>query len=281
MRSWAPLLGVALAAATVSLPAVAYARAPGTDPAAGTGAAAGSTPSSDQRKAEEHFQRAKELYSSGKYREAIAELDTARRLDPKAKELVMNLAIVYEKLDEYDEAIEELRTYLEMEGVTPAERAKAEGSIRRLEGAKRSAPRPSAAAPSAALSTAAAPPPPPARGRVDALTIGAASLAALGLGLGAGFGIYALGTRPGEGFVTGRDGTYATFQQKTTDAHDAAIVADVSLGVGLVAGLAAAWLYLGRTKTPASPAAGGGAATVSVAPSIGTSGGSVRVGGTF
>src|SRR5262245_34876323 len=44
----------------------------------------------EQRQAQEHFQRAKELYSTGKYSEAIAELEVARNLDPKARDLVMN-----------------------------------------------------------------------------------------------------------------------------------------------------------------------------------------------
>ena len=270
MRSWAPIFGVALAAATVSLPAAAHGRA-----APEPSAAAAQT--DEQRKAEEHFQRAKDLYSTGKYREAIAELEVARGLDPKAKDLVMNLAIVYEKLGSYDEAIAQLKTYLEMEGVTPAEHEKAEHSIKRLEGAKKAAPPPSPTQPQKPA-TPSAPTSQP-RGRIDGLTIGAASIAVVGLGLGTGLGIYALGARPASGFVTGRDGTYATLQQKTDDAHRAANVADVALGVGVVGALAAAWLYFGRTKTAHSPSAGARAAWVT--PSIGGSGGGVRVSGTF
>ena len=84
MRHWAPLTCLAVAAATVSLPALAQPRAPSTT--ADTAAAQ----TDEQRKAQEHFQRAKELYSTGKYSEAIAELEVARELDPKAKDLVMN-----------------------------------------------------------------------------------------------------------------------------------------------------------------------------------------------
>ncbi|MBX3217951.1 MAG: hypothetical protein KF850_38450, partial [Labilithrix sp.] len=73
--SWIPLF--CLAAATVSLPAFAQPRA---------GAAASETaaaPQTDeQRKAQEHFQRARDLYQAGKYSEAISELEIARGLDP-------------------------------------------------------------------------------------------------------------------------------------------------------------------------------------------------------
>ena len=280
--SWAPLF--CLAAATVSLPVLAQQRSggPSLEPAAAP------AQTEDQRKAQEHFQRARELYQAGKYEGAIAELEVARGLDPKAKDLVMNLGIVHEKLGRYDEAIEHLRTYLDMEGVTPAERTKVEGMIKRIEGAKRSAPPQPTATPS---TTASVPPPPtstppeeaaPARGRVDALTITAGSVAILGLGLGAGLGIYALSTRPGDGFVTGRDGSYATLQQKTDDAHTAAVIADVSLGVGLVAALATGWLYFARTKDPAAPpTTGAGSAGVSVTPAASASGGALFVGGRF
>src|SRR5690606_19781621 len=91
----------------------------------------------EKRRAQAHFQRAKELYQAGSYREAIAELEAARELDPGAKDLVMNLGIVHEKLGRFDEALDYFQTYLDMEGVTPAERTKAEGIIKRIEGAKR------------------------------------------------------------------------------------------------------------------------------------------------
>jgi len=265
----------------MSLPAFAQQRSGGT-----SSEVAAATQTDEQRKAQEHFQRAKELYQSGSYQGAIAELEIARTLDPKAKDLVMNLGIVHEKLGRYDEAISYLKTYLDMDGVTPAERTKVEGMITRIEGAKRSLPQPAptpsptetAAGPAA--STAAPAPKPPERGRVDALTITAGSLAILGLGLGTGVGIYALSTRPSDGFVTGRDGSYATLQQKTNDAHTAAVIADVSLGVGIVAALATGWLYFGRTKE-AAPKSGKTTARVSLTPAPAASGGALFVGGTF
>lgn len=253
--SWAPLLCLTLV--TVTFPVWAQHR-----PA--TGGMTTSPPSNpdapqteDQQKAQQHFQRAKELYQAGNYREAISELEVARKLDPKAKDLVMNLGIVHEKLGKYDEAIVHLRSYLEMEGVTAAERTKVEGMIKRIEGAKKEVP-PAPTATVVAPATSSAPPPPPpeppSHGRIDAATIVAGSIAAVGLVGGSALGIYALSSRPSDGFVTGRDGSYASLQQKTDDAHTFAIVADVALGVGIVAAVVTGWLYFGRTKDPAVPA---------------------------
>lgn len=275
---WVPLF--CLAAATASLPASAQPRG------GATAEVAAPPQTDDQRKAQEHFQRARDLYQTGKYSEAIAELEIARGLDPKAKDLVMNLGIVHERLGRYDDAIAHLKTYLEMEDVTPAERARVEAMIKRIDGAKSSATAP-AVAPTAPETP---PEPPPAdapaaeppRGRVDALTITAGAIAVVGLGVGAGVGIYALSARPGDGFVTGRDGTYDELQRRANDAHTAAIVADVSLGVGVLASLATAWLYFGRTKEPArAPDAAARGARLSVTPSPARSGGVLYLGGAF
>lgn len=283
-RRRALALLVCVTAATVAPPAFAQSRS-----ASASAEVAPAPRTEDQRKAQEHFQRAKELYQAGVYSEAIAELDVARELDPTAKDLVMNLGIVHEKLGRYDEAIHLLKSYLEMDGVTPTERARVEGMITRIEGAKRAAPAP--AAPAVAPTEPPEPPPasaprteaePPPRGQVDALTIAAGAVAIAGLGVGTGVGIYALSSRPSSAFVTGRDGSYAALQQKASDAHSAAIVADVSLGIGVVAALATTWLYFGRPQHPDTPppATGASRARVSVAPA-GSAGGAVFVEGAF
>jgi hypothetical protein len=217
-------------------------------------------PSKEQAAAQQHFQRAKDLYQEGSYAQAVTELEAARALDPKAKDLVFNLGIVHEKLQKYDDAIADFRLYVDMDGVTPAERQKAESIIKRIEGAKREASAvPSATAEQGAPGTGGGTPPPPPpeaeprHGRIDAATIGAASVSVVGLGVGATFGILALSTRP-RGFVTGRDGTYDDLVAKTDDAHTFAIVSDVGFAVGAVALIATAWLFLSRTKDPAKTA---------------------------
>lgn len=247
-------LGIASLAPFVSSTAAAEPRskpAP-TSTTSGDGPSASTTPPTpEQLKAQQHFQRARELYQAGSYREAVAELEEAHDLDPKAKDLVFNLGIVNERLGKFDEAIAYFRQYQAMDGISASERARAETVIKRLEGAKREAP-PSEATTTPAPAPAPAPTEPqpieaPKRGRVDAATITAASISLVGLGVGTVFGIRALALEP-KNFVTGRDGTYADLQSRTNDAHTSAVVADVAFGVGAVAALATAYLYFGRTK---------------------------------
>lgn len=223
----------------------------------------GAPQTEEQLKAQQHFQRAKDLYQQGSYREAIQELESARALDPKAKDLVFNLGIVHEKLGRFDEAITYFRQYQEMEGVTASEKSKAESIIKRIEGAKREV---AASQPSSGGSGEPTPPAngdghpaptqpdteEPKHGRIDAATIAAGSVAVVALGVGTVFGIRAVATRPTD-FVTGRDGSYADFQQKNDDAHASAIVADVGIGIGIVAAIATAWLYFGRPKDAQKP----------------------------
>jgi hypothetical protein len=248
-----------------------------------SGAAAAPPLNANQRKAQEHFHRAEDLYHKGSYREAIPELELARKLDPDApdaKNIVLDLGIVNEKLAKYPEAIGYLNTFLTMPGVTAAERTRVEGMIKRIQGAMAKAPAPEPATEPPPNNPPTPAPPPaterdtePQHGRVDALTITFGSIAALGLLGGAGVGVYALTQRP-TGFVTGKDGSYATLQDQTDTAHTFAVVADIALGVGVVATIATAWLYFGRTK-----AVGTNTARISAAPV--RSGGAVFVGGTF
>jgi tetratricopeptide (TPR) repeat protein len=234
------VLALAFPMGTLASPAQAQQKLPQTT--------SGEPLTEDQQKAQQHFQRAKDLYAAGNYREAVGELEAARALDPKAKDLVFNLGIVSEKLAKFDEAIAYFRQYIEMEGVTSAEKQKAESIIKRIEGAKTQVPTtPTASASSTTGPTQ--PPPEPKRGRVDGLTIAAAAVAVVGLGVGVGFGIRALSTRP-SGFVTGRDGTFDDLKSRTDDAHTSAIISDVGFTVGVVAAIAATYLFFGRYKDP-------------------------------
>lgn len=273
---------LALLGVVVPLPALAQhsGRAPAaSSPSALTPESPSTEPKTkEQLEAQQHFQRAKDLYASGAYREAIAELEQARGLDPKAKDLVFNLGIVHEKLGKFDEAITFFRQYLEMDSVTSTERAKAENIIKRIEGAKREVP--AAPVPTGTATVTEPPPPPPespGRGRMDALTIGAGSVAIVGLGVGTAFGILAIANKPSSTFVTGRDGTYDVLQTKQSDAHTQAIVADIGFGVGIVAALATAYLYFGRTKEPKRT----GLARIVPSATPVASGGVVMLGGSF
>jgi tetratricopeptide (TPR) repeat protein len=244
---------LAVVAAAVPLPAIAQQK-PGASPQDRQdrpSLPSDSSPSNEpktkeQLEAQQHFQRAKDLYQTGSYREAIAELEAARVLDPKGKDLVFNLGIVHEKLGKFDEAIAFFRHYMDMESVTAAERVKAENIIKRIEGAKREVPPTPTARGTATSPEPVRPPEDTRRGRIDAATITAGSVAIVGLGVGTVFGILALSNRPSD-FVTGRDGSYEKLQTQSDDAHAQAVVADIGFGVGIVASILTAYLYFGRT----------------------------------
>ena len=262
------LLGLGVLAVAVPLPAIAQPKAGGSPATLPQDSSASNEPKTkEQLEAQQHFQRAKDLYQTGAYREAIAELEAARLLDPKAKDLLFNLGIVHEKLGKFDEAITFFRQYMELETVTSAERAKAENIIKRIEGAKREVP-----ATPTATSTSTEPVQPPAedtrRGRIDAATITAGSFAIVGLGVGAVFGILAVSNKPSN-FVTGRDGSFDTLKAQNDDAHTQAVVADIGFGVGIAAAVVTAILYFSRSKDPQRTA------------HVGASGGAFLLGGSF
>jgi len=203
--------------------------------------------------ARRHFDRARGLYARGAYREAVAELEAARALDPSAKDLVFNLGVVHEKLGDIDDALQWFHLYTTMD-LTPPERERAGAYVRRLEGAKNEVPRRPAEppAPTPGPPTPGADvtqPPPVVHGRMDGATITAIAVSGVALGFGTFMGIKSLHDRPSD-FVTGQDGSYADLQDRTDTAHREAIAADVGFGVGVAAAITAAVLYFGRTRTP-------------------------------
>lgn len=250
LRHLSRLLAGALLLSVASLPSSALAQSKPTT----TQAPASEPLTEDQISAQQHFQRAKELYQAGAYRDAVAELEHAHALDPKAKDLVFNLGVVTEKLGKYDDAVAYFRQYMEMDSVTSAERVKAETIVKRIEGAKREvAPQETTPATTSPAQTSPQPTTPETRpaehGRFDTATKVAGAVAIVGLGVGIGFGIRAIALDP-KNFTTGKDGTYEDLQTRTDQAHTSAVVSDVGFGVGVVAALATAWLYFGRTKEP-------------------------------
>ncbi len=257
--------------------------APSSSPSASTPSASASgaaTVSAEAHaQAQQHFHRARELYNAGSYREAIDELEQAHTLDPTAKDLVYNLALVNEKRGHIDDALKYMHLYLDRPemNLEPAERTRAESAIRRLEGAKQQTaptPAPTTVAPAP---TVTAPPPEPAHGRIDALTIGAATIAVGGFVIGTVFGIQATGDKPQSGSVTQSPGSYAELERQGSDAHDKAIIADIGFGVGIVATIGTAILYFARTKPVASTAPKTGKTGVTLRPGAGA----VFLGGTF
>jgi hypothetical protein len=211
--------------------------------------------------AKRHYDKARAEYAGGAYREAIGELEAAHALDPNAKDLVFNLAVVHEKLGDVDDALRWYRLYATMP-LTPQEQERADATIRRIEGAKRELdqkPTPQADQPP--------PPPPPPRpvprpppSNVDAVTIAAASVAGAALLFGGIAAAKAEIDKPTSSFVTGQDGSYAELESRTHLAHREAVIADVGFGVFVLGAATAAYFFLSRPHAvPAARAAAKGA----------------------
>lgn len=283
-----------LVGSTLGLPTLAVAQTKTVTPAA-------------QAEAETHFQKARALYKSGNYHEAIDELKKAHDLDPTAKDLVLNLSTVSERLGEIDDALTYAREYEKMD-LTPTEKEHAEQTIHRLEGAKKEldakkeAERQRLLAQQQQAQQNQPPPPPPVdsspqHGRIDVFTIGAAAVAVAGLTVGTIFGVKAISEKPqASGYVTGggpgANGTYQDLQDSASSAHKTAVVSDVAFIVGGVATIGTAVLYFARTKDkhPAptqgtTPASGSSTASKADSPSraawISPTIGGVMLGGSF
>ena len=228
--------------------------------------------------ARKHFDKARADYARGAYREAIGELEAAHTLDPNAKDLVFNLGVVHEKLADIDDALKWFRVYVTM-SLTPAEHDRADAYIRRLEGAQKEIEAKQAAASASTSATPPPSPPPetPSNGRIDALTIGAASVSAAALVFGIVMGVKAESDKPPPSFVTGKNGTYSDLVNRTNQAHSEAVAADIGFGTAVVFAAAATYLYFARPRT--TPAPSTGSTTVSAAPVTG--GGAFFVQGSF
>jgi tetratricopeptide (TPR) repeat protein len=203
--------------------------------------AAAPPPLPEAVEAQEHFARAKALYLRGEYRQSIVELQTARRLDPHAVELVYNLAVVHEKLGEIDAAIASWREY-EALATTDEERQKAQTSVNRLDAFKKKRP----TAPPPLLSPTAA----PKRGRLDGATVAAASVGIAGLALGSVFGVLALSSQPEGQARTTASRSYDSLQAQADTTASRALIADIGFAVGATSCVASALLYLLRFDTP-------------------------------
>ena len=204
-----------------------------------------------QAAARDHFQRARELYQAGSYHEAIAELEAALALDPNGQDLVFNLGVVNEKLGNIDDALRHFRHYLEMD-LEPAQRARAESLVKRLEGAKREVKpdeKPQVQTPPAQV-TPGKTEEPPAHGRIDVLTLSAAVIAVGGLSVGTIFGVKAVNDNPPGTGPYASNAAYLAQQNDAQHAHREAKVADVAFAIGGAALAATALLFFLRTKDP-------------------------------
>ena len=202
------------------------------------------TVSSEEAKG--HFEAALVHYRAGKYRSAIVELEKAYGVDPTGKDLVYNLAVVYEKLGELDSAIHYLERYVALEP-DPDEVRHANDAIQRLRGARQELARAPRAAEKPCPPQPASKAPAPSSGRFDewvAVTGGVAVVSAV---VGTVFGVRALDMQPGADDETGAGESREEMRDRATTAKSLARVADVAFAISVVSGSAAAVLYFGRS----------------------------------
>lgn len=272
----------ALVFAVIFLPSSALAQPPSQLPPSGVSGRTAAVPPKDAAEAQLHFKKARDLYQQGSYRDALNELEAANSLDPQAKDLVFNLSLVSEKLARIDDALRYMRMYGDM-NLDSGERARAEASIRRLEGVKREMPEvaPVVVTPPTPPPALPSEPPPQQRGRMDLWTVTAGVVAVGGFTVGTIFGIKATSDKPAAGIKTGSGGmSFADVQAKQNTAHSEAILADVGFAVGIAATVTTAVLYFARMKKPVradEPKSGNASVSAAVTPH----GGGVLIGGAF
>lgn len=201
--------------------------------------------------AAQHFEAALDHYRSGKYRDALDELEKAYGLDPTGKDLVYNLAIVSEKLGRLDDAIHYLTRYITLE-TDEQEIERVRDMIRRLEGARAElapqAPPPLFPAKPCPVN---APPPEPRRptsppGKLDEWVYATGGISIAALLVGTVFGVRALARDP-YGERTGNGVSVRDLERRVEEAERLARVADIAFAVSLISGSGAALLYFGRT----------------------------------
>jgi tetratricopeptide (TPR) repeat protein len=208
-----------------------------------TTVAAASSDENDAAKqqAKATFDRAKELYAAGRYREAAEQLELALKYDPHGKDLVYNLALVRERLGEPDEAMVYVDRYLAMK-IDANERQRAEAFRRRLEGAREEIAE-------KRRKVIVVPVEVERERAVDAWVWGPLLGAGAAVVSGAVFGLLAVSTMPA-GYVTGRNGTYAELVSRTDEAHGYAVVSDTSWVIAALGVGTAAATYFAREPVP-------------------------------
>lgn len=185
----------------------------------------------------EFFRQARERYEAGQYREAAQALERALVLDANSPTLVFNLARVYELLGELDLS---LRYYEQYQQLLPQqqarEQARAEATIRRLQGARTSTEREA-----------------PQPEQVEALrqlpglvVVRENGVADLGFWLTLGVGAASLATGGVLGALTLEARSSAN---SYPDAQGLGIAADVTLGLGGALVISSLLLYFLREHT--------------------------------
>jgi tetratricopeptide (TPR) repeat protein len=270
-------VSIAVPLGLVALASLAGAPEASAQPARAAGVVLAQSRRSAEADAKKHFDKAREHYANGRYREAIEQLETALRIDPKGADLLYNLGVIHEKLQEVDPAIDYYQRYVLM--IDDAEeQGRVEKIILRLEKARDelAAREKEQEEQEEAAAGAQADEPERGKGRMDGWVIGAGVLAGLGLAGGTYFGLEAMKSRNEDPPTTGPGTKYEDLVDNGDRAKQMALYADIGFGVGVVAGTAAMLLYFTRDAEPEASTGRGWEPAVAVLP--GGAAASLRVG---
>jgi hypothetical protein len=235
------------------------------------------------KRARELFLKGDRAYAEGDYETALSSFEAAYALSGRHA-LLYNMANAHERLGQYDQALDKLRRFLPhassgQQGLLEKRMQALQMRIDDQAATKKAAPVPPSTPPEAdseraekGNETAGSPPvsSPPYLGYA------LVGVGAVGLGLGTYFGMQALDARS-----DAEDGCpdVGGARRCTTESQDAidrdrsnALMADVSIGLGVVAAAAGVWMILSH-EPPARE--GGTGARVGAAPRVG--GGEVDV----
>lgn len=226
-----------LASATASVALVLFAFAPA--PAHAQAIQAVTPAADDMEAAKAHFAAGSAYYEQADYTDAVKEFNEAYRLS-KRTDLLYNIAVCYERLNDYDNAIATLRRYLTEKPNAP-DRVTIESRIQNLQKAKEAQPAPGQPAPkpvTAPVSSVGATPPPserPARWWLSGTAVGAAGVAVLAASLGTGLAAHSLYEDLSSKCQNQSCPPDRTLENEQKKGRALAVASDVLLGVGVAA----------------------------------------------
>jgi len=200
-----------------------------------------SSDAAPDERALELYQLAETAYDEGRYQDAVNLLEEALTYDPDAPDLLYNLALVYERLNDFDLALDYLERYRTNE-LDSEEQDRVERMMVRLRGAREHAP---------------PPPEPEVRTRVVTRRFGLAdgwfwSMVGATLLFGGSAvvtGVLALDwIGAADQFRLGDNGTLEDFHYLEDTAYTLAVLTDVAIGLASATALTALLLYVLRTR---------------------------------
>jgi tetratricopeptide (TPR) repeat protein len=192
----------------------------------------------------EHYDRSREHYQAGRYREALGELLLALQLDPTSANLVYNVARIYELLGDIDNAI---AFYHRFEHMLPPEqgeeRERVEATLLRLEGARNELAEREPVLPPLT------PEPMMKRGVADAAFWSFAGAGVVTLAAGATTGALAVSSaEKSRTFVLGKDGSEKERTHEVRHAQRLALSSDLLVLAGAGCAITSVLLYVLRKR---------------------------------